>query len=72
MKKSILLVFAMMVVSVNAQSNEVANSTEGSSRSYRSRIKIDALEFFETLVNENPRHPDNKRDPNWPDKLTRI
>lgn len=34
------------------------------------RSKIDTLMFFETLIHQNPKHPANKRDPSWPDRLT--
>ena len=57
MKKLILFLTAIIGLSAQSQS---------SSRPQ----KIDAIEFFETLVHPDLKYPSNKRNPRWPDQLT--
>ena len=59
MKKIILIALVMLMTTTHSQQNDTAT-----------KQKVDILDFFETLINPNPKHPDNKRDPSWPDHLT--
>lgn len=65
-----LLLFAMALFFATGAYAQDRTATGGESSSYKRKVKIDALDFFETLVNQNPKHPANKRNPNWPDQLT--
>ncbi len=66
-----LLFFSAFSFTMSAYAQDrVGSGGVSHSSSYKRRTKIDAIEFYRTLDNPELNHPDNKRDPNWPDRLT--
>ena len=73
MRSFIFFLLLLFVLNFSAQAQDVAQSSKENQRSSQRNSTVNPLDFFETLVNEDPFHPDNKRDPKWQEnKLTEL
>lgn len=73
MKSFIFFLFLLFVLNFSTQAQDIAQPAEGGQHRSRHNSTVNPLEFFETLVNPDQFHPDNKRDPIWKEqKLTHL